>query len=470
MRFHPLFLRLLRDRSGNFGMISAFLMVPLLLAVGVAIDLSRAYNSKINAQTAADSAVLAASAAYSRSTSLSTIADQIDVYLKANGGSSLTRVSGPTINSAGNELCVTVQQSVETTFMQIASINSVPVTAQSCSSIGQQDLEVSLVLDVSSSMIEQGRFAPMQQAVLSFLKSFSNNTAAAEHARIAIVPFSSRVNIGMARTSWLRAYESNAAVPSRWKNMSSYYSDSKYTLSTWVDGVTRYAYTSKPNYYWAGCIEPRADVEMYEKGSYTSLSTNDAPPSTLGFVAMDDNPGAKGQFSYCPPPMIGLTNDFTGLQTAVSKLTSEGSTRLDAGVVAGWYSLSPQWRTAWGGTAPQDYSNSLRKVIIFMTDGEMNTKWGENGDSTKLDWLCVNNQSDSCDSKATEIFLATCQNIKSAGIEIFTISYSSDADVTNLKKCSSGTSYAYSASTTNIQTVYENLAANLVSGWARLTQ
>lgn len=469
-----LFARFGRDDCGNFGIMSALLAVPLILAVGVSIDFARAYNRKVDAQSAADSAILAGSTSYTGSSSLSTVASQIDTYLAANAGSDLKRIAGPTVNSDATEICITVQETVATTLMQIVAVNSVPVSVQSCSAIGQTSVEVSLVLDVSSSMREDGRFTPMQKAVQTFLGNFSNNAAAINNSRIAIVPFSSRVNFGMTKTGWLRAYNGSAAVPTRWTTMSSYYGSSSYTLATWVDSTTQYAYTSKPNYYWAGCVEPRADVEVYENGSFSSTATGDAPPSTQGFVAMDTNPGAAGQFSYCPPPIIGLTNDFATLRSAVTKMTSEGSTRLDAGIVAGWYTLSPRWRSAWGGSVPQDYSSKVRKVLIFMTDGEMNVKYGVNSngasETDKLDWLCSNNKTDSCNTTATKAFLATCEAIKKAGIEIYTVSYGSDADTANLKTCSSGTDYALNASTSNIQTVYDAIAKNLTSGMARLTR
>lgn len=57
------FSRLLNDRSGNFGMMTAVLLPVLLGAAGVALDLTNMMVSKTQLQEAADSAALAASTA-----------------------------------------------------------------------------------------------------------------------------------------------------------------------------------------------------------------------------------------------------------------------------------------------------------------------------------------------------------------------------------------------------------------------
>jgi hypothetical protein len=52
--------KLLGDRAGNFGILSALIMVPLIGAAGLAIDVAEALNVKTQLQNAADAAVLGA--------------------------------------------------------------------------------------------------------------------------------------------------------------------------------------------------------------------------------------------------------------------------------------------------------------------------------------------------------------------------------------------------------------------------
>ncbi|MGV1951357.1 pilus assembly protein TadG-related protein [Agrobacterium vitis] len=478
MRFKDLLSKFIADDNGNFAIMSAILLMPLLLAVGAALDYSSSRDHRNDIQVISDSAILAAASSYSSSSGVDALAAEIDSYLAsdtadqgANDVDSAAvpkRLSGPTLSADGKEICVVVGESVPTSFMQLAGVKTVNVSVKSCAALpGNIDLEVSLVLDVSSSMIEEGRFGPMQTAVKSFLTSFANDATVAKRSKIAIAPFSSRFNIGLPHKDWLKAYGGNAAVPSRWTDPKSYYSSSSYSFTQWIDNVTPLAYTSK-NYYWIGCVEPRADVEMKDSGSIGTNGLSDAPPSTEAFVAQDSNSGSST--SFCPPPIVSLTSSFSTLQSAIANMTSEGSTRLDAGMLAGWYTLSPKWRSAWGGgTSPADYSEKVKKVIVFMTDGEMNVKYGPS-DSDKLDWICNKTRTSACNDIATNALLTTCDSIKSNNIEIYAISYSSEADVQNLQTCSSGTKYYFSASTTNIKDVYTAISKNIIGSTVRLTQ
>jgi Flp pilus assembly protein TadG len=459
--------RFLSDTDGNFSIMSAILLIPLSLCVGVAVDYNTAYQRHTTIQAASDAAILTAATNYSASTGVDGVTAQIDTYLAGNAGGVVKRRTTPTLSSDSSQICMSAGENVPTTFMKIGGFDTVPVSVVSCASLpGQVDLEVSLVLDVSSSMVEEGRFEPMQKAVKAFITAFANNSTVAKRTKIAIVPFSSRFNIGMANTSWLKAYNGSPAIPARWSSPKTYYTDSKYSFTQWIDSVTWLAYTSS-NYYWMGCVEPRADVEVKDSGAIGANGLSDAAPSTEAFVPMDANSGSAK--SFCPPPITPLSDNFTYLQNAVAQMTSEGSTRLDAGILAGWYTLSPNWQSAWGSSAPAAYSTKVRKVIVFMTDGEMNVKYGPS-DTDKLDWLCNNTRDDSCNDIATNAFLKACSAIKGRNMDIYAVSYSSEADVSNLQSCSSGKSYYFSASTSTITDVYNAISKSIVSSTVRVTQ
>ncbi|HXV32060.1 MAG TPA: vWA domain-containing protein, partial [Sinorhizobium sp.] len=223
----------------------------------------------------------------------------------------------------------------------------------------------------------------------------------------------------------------------------------------------------KTNYYWMGCFEPRADVEVKETGSVGSLGSGDAPPKVSTFVPMDAN--SKSDPSFCPPPIASLTDDFSYLQKAISNMTPQGSTRLDMGVVAGWYALSPKWKGVWEDeSAPADYDDSVHKVMVFMTDGEMNTK-DDPKSKKQFDWLCSKDP-DGCDDLATNVMQDTCSAMKKKDIEIFTLSYGKDADVENIRKCATSTQHFYTASPATIQSVYETIASVIGADVVRLTQ
>lgn len=63
---HRLFVSLLRDRRGNFGMLSMALMIPMLALAGGTLDITRAFEIRTQLAGAADAAVLGTLAADSR--------------------------------------------------------------------------------------------------------------------------------------------------------------------------------------------------------------------------------------------------------------------------------------------------------------------------------------------------------------------------------------------------------------------
>ncbi|OLP53596.1 hypothetical protein BJF92_05430 [Rhizobium rhizosphaerae] len=458
------FRRFFDDRFGNLAVLFAFLLPCLVLAMGCFTDVANAFSLRQRLQGAADAAILAATADYQQDTDRSTLISKIETYLKLDSAGLGRLTSGPDLID-GKGLCITAGAEAQTAFMRLAQIDSVPVSVSACARAGQSgSIEISLVLDVSSSMIEDKRFTPMKKAVRSFLKKFTSGGKLADNVKVAIVPFSSRVNFGMPYKDWFIRYDNKEAIPKRWRDPQSYYTNM--TFSKWIDDTTWLAQNSD-NYYWMGCAEPRVDVEMRSNGTLGQESLDDRPPDVLPFVAMDSN--AQSGTSFCPPPLTELTNDINLLTNAVNEMTSEGATRLDAGIIAGWYTLSPRWASAWSSGKPRNYGNDVKKYIIFMTDGEMNVKYGPSN-TDKLDWICDKTRTKACNNLALNALQTICKGMKDAGITIFSVSYSPDADRTNLKQCASGEKYFFEASTSTIEAVYQQVASQVMGDTLRLTR
>lgn len=480
-------------RDGTIAVQFSLLFVPLVVAVGVVIDYSRASTARSAVQNAADSAVLAAASMLTGSADPGEIEGGIDAFLDnfldANGNPLPLSRDGPaTLNEDQSELCVSVTAAVNTSFLRIANIETMPVNAVSCASPQmERKLEIALVLDVSSSMIEESRFTPMQNAVASFLDVFSSDNTLRENTRIAIVPFSSRVNMGKNNTGWLKAHGGNPVVPNRWQSPTSHY-NSNHELKWWIDGITPMMYRlhadGRENYYWMGCVEPRADVEMRDTGSIGPHGLTDATPQAAKFVAMDANTIPVGEHagkitgeSFCPPPIVPLTGNFATLGNANTKMTSQGSTRLDTGIVAGWYALSPAWAGAWGAAAaPAAYSPNVGKIVVFMTDGSMNTQYRpDHEDPRHIDWLCMQDRSPGCHGFANQKFAETCTAMKDKGIEIYGVSYDKDSDLHNVKACASSEEHFHVAnknagSSSHIAVIYEQIARSIARKVTRLTR
>ncbi|MEI1249073.1 TadE/TadG family type IV pilus assembly protein [Rhizobium aouanii] len=118
---HPCLRRMLGDRGGNFGIMTAIIAVPLMLAAGLAVDFSVARVEKTNLQQIADGAALAGAKVFD-GTNLADAKAAAQKYVSAYGGNIAFDATPD-----GRILKVTLNDQVDTAFMKIANINTVDV-------------------------------------------------------------------------------------------------------------------------------------------------------------------------------------------------------------------------------------------------------------------------------------------------------------------------------------------------------
>src|ERR1700682_2680399 len=128
------------------------------------------------------------------------------------------------------------------------------------------------------------------------------------------------------------------------------------------------------------------------------------------------------QYGSCPLQLKGLSYDWTSMNTLVNQMTPNGNTNQAIGLAWGWLSL------VGGGplTAPAMDSNyQYNQVIILLTDG-LNTQDRWYSDQASID-------------ARQQI---TCNNIKAAGITLYTVQVNTGGDPTSqlLNDCASAPS------------------------------
>ena len=160
--------RFRRDRSGNVAIVFALLAVPMLGAVGCAIDYSRANQIRSKLQSAADAAsvgsiakaspgFIAAGAMTSDGPVPAGVADATKIftgYVANQGGFTLGSVT-PAVSKSGGALTSTVQFSatVSTMFLSLIGSRTVTVTGTSTSTANMPlYIDFYLLLDNSPSM------------------------------------------------------------------------------------------------------------------------------------------------------------------------------------------------------------------------------------------------------------------------------------------------------------------------------
>jgi hypothetical protein len=162
----------------------------------------------------------------------------------------------------------------------------------------------------------------------------------------------------------------------------------------------------KPHNTWNGCVTDRD--QNYDIQSTAPVASN---PSTL-FVAE--------QYNACPVPLMPLSYDWTALKAKIDTMTPNGNTNQAIGLAWGWLSLN---QTSPLNAPAEDPNYTDKKAIILMTDG-LNTqnRWTTN--QATID--------------ARQALL--CNNIKAAGVTIYTVQVNTDGDPTQsvLQNCASG--------------------------------
>ena len=200
------------EKRGNIAMIFAIAIIPLLLAGGAGIDLSRALTARNALQAATDAAALAVATAPAGTTNAQkTIIAQN--YFNANYklDSTFGAPTAVNVSLTSQQAVVTTTNDVPTTLMKIALIDHVPLNTSSTVVWGQTKLWVSLVLDNTGSMLDpdgggpNSKIAATKQGTHDMLALLQTASANAGDVKVALIPFSKDVNVGTGNftQSWI---------------------------------------------------------------------------------------------------------------------------------------------------------------------------------------------------------------------------------------------------------------------------
>ena len=190
------------------------------------------------------------------------------------------------------------------------------------------------------------------------------------------------------------------------------------------NGYFEHAWTANAHSTWTGCVADR--------GSTTAPGTNAGNDQTVTAPSTGNTTTLypARQDTYCPTAALGLSYNWTAMNSAVDALNPNGGTNQPIGLVMGWHSLAGIGPF----TAPSKNSNyTYNEVIILLSDG-LNTwdRWYGTGSSVNTS---VDNRMYSSSNGA-----GTCANIKNAGVTLYTIQVNTGGDPTSalLQNCAGG--------------------------------
>lgn len=459
--------RLLTANSGNVSVVMAVAALPMLLAAGAAIDYLRLYNARTEVKNALDAAVLAGTRNLMETNDKTAALNVAKTYfannlpdyaeLTNNTIAFAVKATGDGVESSGNA-------EIATSFMALMNMPTMPIFAEaeaasSSAKVGTAgpagDLEISLMLDTTGSMCDDGegpctsskKMDALKQAADKLIETVVWTDQSVYTSKVAIVPFSTRVriaqdgansdnynkltNLGPTWSGWYKMCTASTGGggsegPGNWtctKYTTSYYNNWKVmpcVTDRFYDASWAFEYTDTApgSGYW---------LNGHDGSRMTLGPDSSATKATSALGTKKTDPATHWNYETngtCydvanANEILPLTNDSATLKAKIDGLEAYGATAGVLGTAFSWYLLSPEWKNIWTGQSqPKEYAlltqtNSngkpkLRKIAILMTDGVYNTFRGwKDQDKTVL-------------ATAAKTM---CTAMKAKGIEIYSVGF-----------------------------------------------
>lgn len=191
------------SRRGNVATIFALSLIPIAIAAGTGLDLSRALVVRARLAAALDAAGLAVGATNGLTTAQQTTLAQS--YFSANytADPSFGTPDAVSVTPGTQNIALSANVNMPTTLMNIVGIDTLSVGYTSKVVWGQTKLWVSLVLDNTGSMCEpdncagtNNKITALKSATHSLLATLQNAATNAGDVQVALIPFSKDVNVG----------------------------------------------------------------------------------------------------------------------------------------------------------------------------------------------------------------------------------------------------------------------------------
>jgi Flp pilus assembly protein TadG len=389
------FARFFRDRKGGVAPLLALGLVPLVGAVGAAVDYSRASNVRAAMQAAADATALMLAKTASGLTAAQ-MQQNATSYFTANfnhpEAQGLQVQASYTSGQTGFSVQVDGTAKVSTAFMGLMGLSQISLSTTGTASWNNSKLRVALVLDNTGSMSQSGKIGALQTASHNLLTQLQTAAKTNGDVYVSIIPFVKDINAGASNynATWIDWTD--------WDAANGTCSNTTYTSKSSCTSHGK-TWTPKNHNTWNGCITDRD--QNYD-------TTNTSPTAGALFPAE--------QYSYCPQQVMGLTYDWTALNSKIDAMSPNGNTNQAIGLVWGWQSLTNAPFTV----PAKDPNYQYQDIIILLTDGL----------NTQDRWYTTQSSIDARQQIA-------CNNINAAGITLYTVQVNTGGDPTStlLQNC-----------------------------------
>lgn len=471
----------LKKEDGAIAIMFAFLLVPLIALAAMTIEVGQAYYANTRLAYAVDAAAVAA-AKYDLAQA-QTNANNIFYANFPPNYMGITTSPVVSITQDQTNITVTASGNMPTILSKVFEINSMRLRASATVLRSLVGLEVALVLDETSSMLDNNKLQALKNAANNFLDviyGVNNNTRL--NTGVAIVPYAMVVNVGNNKQSWLSdpttaSNTANFPTGQPWKGCVK----TRYTLSgtnvTVTDWDDRTPTTQKFETFFAQSTWPYHPTNQSWDNDWSISGNNVVVRNAYSIANVGPN-------CNCGDAILPMINDKSILKNKINGLTVQMGGTDPSRIVWGWRVLSPLWDGLWTGGLPiKSYraSNNI-KAVVMMTDGvtEVPTRSytgtsingyesrsnpaviGTNRLSTKRFYNTTTQAAAIAAVNAS--FLQTCAAMKAQGIQIYTVLFQvNDSTTENMyRTCATTPANYYKPSTTQeIYDAFSKIASSL---------
>lgn len=364
-----------------FGLILSFVM---LMMGGLAVDVMRHERTRTNLQQTMDRSVLAAA---SLNQTLTPKAVVIDYFAKAGLSEYLnpddikvTEVGNAQVGYSFRKVTTKAVADTKPLFMHLVGINQFDAGAASTAEQAIDNIEISLVLDISGSMVRypNGTDLPLPNkldALKDAAKEFVDTVLKADtqnRTTISLVPYNGQVNLGAKLMSYYNVTDTHTYPDQNCVDMPASVYNSRSLSTTTPMPMT-------------GNVDSFSDGLTRSNGNLVNAYQSVLAPYQYAGVFRN---------KWCTPndnnKVRVLGSDIATLQGQIDGLTGNGATSINAGLRWGLALLDPGTRSVvtgmraaseasvYSANRPMDYqlpgekdsSKKVMKVIVLMTDGE----------------------------------------------------------------------------------------------------
>ena len=193
--------KFLREDCGGVLMIFGLALIPMILAVGITIDLGRAYSVRARLAYALDAAGLAVGSSQGNNAELQQI---MLSYFNANYPETEIGVPAtPSMTITNDVIQLSATVDMPTTFMAVVGIDQLTVATDNTIVKETTGFEVALVLDNTGSMRSGGKMTALKDAAQEMIDIVYGNEQTLEDVWFSVVPYTATMNIGIQHTDWL---------------------------------------------------------------------------------------------------------------------------------------------------------------------------------------------------------------------------------------------------------------------------